>query len=227
MVRDYWFPKPPTVAQMMRENRRVIAKTVRELDREKIKLEGQEKAITQAIRNIVKEGTDSQQALRSMAKDLVRARNTAKKLVQLKSQMQAIDLRMTTLHCTNTMCSSLQAVTGMMSKMNAQMSVQKIGRIMMEFEKQNARANEASEMMDDVIGEAFADETEGEETEELINQVLDEIGCNVAADMARLPASAQQQRPPAAGAPMPDDAPGRAAVLDKELEDRLHMLQKK
>ena len=224
MCRDYWFPKPPTANQLMRENRRVINRTVRDLDRDKMKLDQQEKHLVQNLKTIVKEGTDSRDVLKGMAKDLVRVRNSAKKLVQLKSQMQAIDMRLTTLNCTNTMCASLQSVTKMMNKMNAQMSVQKIGKIMMEFEKQNARANEAAEMMDDVIGDAFAGDEEGEESDVLINQILDEIGCNVAADMANLPAVNA-----GAGAPKPTGAEKENdddVALNKELESRLQSLRK-
>ena len=79
----------------MREYQRSIKKSVREMDRERTTLERQEKKLMADIKKEAKEGR--MDSAKIMAKDLVRTRNYIKKMHKMKSHMEAISLRLTTM----------------------------------------------------------------------------------------------------------------------------------
>lgn len=62
--------------------------------------------------------------------------------------------------------------------MNRQMNLPALQRIAMEFEKENDIMDQRQEMMDDAIDDVTGIEDE-EEGEEVVNQVLDEIGIDL------------------------------------------------
>lgn len=62
--------------------------------------------------------------------------------------------------------------------MNKQMNLPALQRIAQEFEKENDIMDQRQEMMDDAIDDATGMEDE-EESEDVVNQVLDEIGIDL------------------------------------------------
>jgi division protein CdvB (Snf7/Vps24/ESCRT-III family) len=62
--------------------------------------------------------------------------------------------------------------------MNRQMNLPALHRIAQEFEKENDIMDQRQEMMDDAIDDATGMEDE-EESEDVVNQVLDEIGIDL------------------------------------------------
>jgi charged multivesicular body protein 2A len=169
------FGPSKTPEQMMREYKRTLDKTVRELDRERIRLQGQEKALIADMKKMAK--NDHMDAVRIMAKDLVRTRGYITKFYRMKAEMQAVSLRLETLKSTQAMTTAMRGVTKCMIGMNQKMNVPEMRRIMMEFEKQNAMMGMKEEIINDTIDDVMDDEGEEEEhIEEMISQVLDEIG---------------------------------------------------
>ena len=67
--------------------------------------------------------------------------------------------------------------------MNKQLNLPALQNIMREFERQNERMDMTTEVMGDSIDGAFEEEGEQEETDDLVNQVLDEIGCNLSSQL--------------------------------------------
>jgi len=95
-----------------------------------------------------------------MAKDLVRTRNTAKKFMLMKANIQAVSLKITTLKSNHAMAQAMKGVTKAMSTMNKKMNMPELQRIMMEFEKQSEMMDMKGEMMDDAIDMAMGDDTD-------------------------------------------------------------------
>ena len=62
--------------------------------------------------------------------------------------------------------------------MNRQMNLPALQRIAMEFEKENDIMDQRQEMMDDAIDDGIGVEDE-DESEDVVNQVLDEIGVDL------------------------------------------------
>jgi len=80
-----------TPQERLRKHQRALEKTQRELDRERVKLENQEKKLVAEIKKSAKAGQMG--PLKVQAKDLVRTRNYIKKFYTMRTQLQAISLR--------------------------------------------------------------------------------------------------------------------------------------
>merc|ERR1719271_2204712 len=160
-----------------------------------------------------------------MAKDLVRTRKSITKFYQLRSQLQGVSLRIQTLKSTQTMGEAMKGSTKAMSTMNKQLNLPSLQKIMMDFERQN----EKMEMTQEVMGDAIDDALEGsEEEEELVSQVLDEIGVSMDAALVSAPTGpvGAQAQVAGAGAQPVAMAEGSDAGIDDDLSARLNALRK-
>uniref|UniRef100_A0A803M8F2 Uncharacterized protein n=1 Tax=Chenopodium quinoa TaxID=63459 RepID=A0A803M8F2_CHEQI len=168
--------------QLLRENKRMLDKSIREIERERAGLQTQEKKLIAEIKKSAKQGQMG--AVRIMAKDLIRTRHQVEKFYKLKSQLQG------TLKSTQAMGEAMKGVTKAMGQMNRQMNLPSLQKIMQEFERQNERMELTSEVMGDAIDDALEGDEEEDETDELVNQVLDEIGIDVNQELVNAPSGA-------------------------------------
>merc|ERR1711908_30871 len=111
-----------------------------------------------------------------------------------------------------------------MGRMNKNMKLPQIQKIMMEFEKQSAMMDMKEEMMNDVMDDAMGDEDDEEESEAVVAKVLDELGLEMGAEVGAIPgvgvdptAQANAQQPVAAA---------DGGDLDADLEARLNNLRR-
>ena len=81
---------------------------IRELDRERGALERQEKKLVQDIKKMAKSG--QMEAVKIMAKDLVRTRNFVKKFILMKANIQAIALKVQTLRSQAAMATAMKGL---------------------------------------------------------------------------------------------------------------------
>jgi len=112
-----------------------------------------------------------------------------------------------------------------MAGMNKQLNLPALQNIMREFERQNERMDMTTEVMGEAIDGAFEEEGEQEETDELVNQVLDEIGCNLNSQLVDAPQQGVTQ-PAAAAARVPEAMSAGGEGLDDDLQSRLNALRK-
>uniref|UniRef100_A0A060T5G2 ARAD1B04268p n=1 Tax=Blastobotrys adeninivorans TaxID=409370 RepID=A0A060T5G2_BLAAD len=185
-VLEWAFGKRLTPQERLRKHQRALERTQRELDRERQKLENQEKKLIQDIKKSAKQGQMG--ACTVMAKDLVRTRRYIQKFYQMKTQLQAISLRIQTVRSNQQMAQSMKGATQLLGSMNRSMNLPGLQRIAMEFEKENDIMDQRQEMMDDTIDESMENDEE-EESEEIINQVLDEIGIDLNQALVNAPNS--------------------------------------
>merc|ERR1719414_2557211 len=88
-----------------------------------------------------------------------------------------------------------------MQRMNKQMKLPEIQKIMMEFEKQTEMMDMKEEMMSDAIDDAMGDEDDEEESDAIVTQVLDELGLQLTDQLTAVPvADNSLAAPSAAGA---------------------------
>jgi charged multivesicular body protein 2A len=74
------------------------------------------------------------------------------------------------------MMQAMKGATVALGNMNRSMNLPQLQRITMEFERENDIMEQRQEMMDDAIDDAVEVEEEGDE---IVNQVLDEIGVDL------------------------------------------------
>ncbi len=84
----------------------MVLQVVRELDRERTQLERQEKKIVTDIKKMAKSG--QMEAVKIMAKDLVRTRNFVKKFILMRANIQAISLKVQTLKSQAAMANAMK-----------------------------------------------------------------------------------------------------------------------
>jgi len=182
---EWLFGKKMTPDEMLRKNQRALNKAMRDLDREKMKMEQQEKKIIADIKKLAKEG--QMDAVKIMAQDLVRTRRYTKKFMLMKANIQAVSLKIQTLKSQNTMAQAMKGVTKAMQNMNRQLNLPQIQKILQEFEKQSEIMDMKEEMINEHIDDAMEDEGDEEETDAVVSQVLDELGLQLNDQLSGLP----------------------------------------
>ena len=229
------FGSSKTPAEKMKEYQRSMKKSIREMDRERTGLERREKKLMTDIKKEAKAGRND--SAKIMARDLVRTRGYIKKMYKMKSHMEAISLRLTTMQSTQQMAQAMKGVTKVMGKMNAKMNMPQIQSIMMEFEKQNEVMGMKEEMMDDAMDDAFADDDDASEEENVLGGILAELGVEVGNQMASAgtgpvasgtssSGAAEGTAAAAAAADGGGGADGGGDDLDAELQKRLDNLRR-
>lgn len=153
------------------------------MDRERVKLEQQEKKLIADIKKAAKQGQMG--SCQVMAKDLVRTRRYIQKFYQMKTQLQGVSLRIQTVRSNQQMMQSMKGATRLLGSMNRSMNLPALQRIAMEFEKENDIMDQRQEMMDDAIDDSM--EADEEESEDIVNQVLDEIGIDLNQKLGETP----------------------------------------
>ncbi|CAD7691999.1 unnamed protein product [Nyctereutes procyonoides] len=179
---DLLFGRRKTPEELLRQNQRALNRAMRELDRERQKLETQEKKIIADIKKMAKQG--QMDAVRIMAKDLVRTRRYVRKFVLMRANIQAVSLKIQTLKSNNSMAQAMKGVTKAMGTMNRQLKLPQIQKIMMEFERQAEIMDMKEEMMNDAIDDAMGDEEDEEESDAVVSQVLDELGLSLTDELS-------------------------------------------
>lgn len=146
----------------------------------------QEKKLIADIKKSAKNGQVA--AAKVQAKDLVRTKNYIQKFDNMKTQLQAISLRIQAVRSSDQMTRSMREATVLLAGMNRSMNLPQLQRISMEFEKQNDLMDQRQEFMDESIDNVMGDELdEDEEAEEIVNKVLDEIGVDLNAQLQDTP----------------------------------------
>lgn len=169
----------------LRRYKRVLDRSIREIDRERLNLERQEKKVTADIKKTAREGQIG--AVKIMAKDLVRTRKFIEKFYGMRTQLQSVSLRLQAMRSTQAMADAMKGAAKVMYKMNAAMDVPGLQKIMMEFEKQSEVMELKEEVMNDAVDGALDEVGDADAEEEIIRKTLDEIGVDLDQKMPAAP----------------------------------------
>lgn len=165
----------------MKKYKRSIDRSVRELERERLRMQSEEQKLINDMKASAKK--NQMDAVKIMAKDLVRTRRTMVKFRRMKAQMTSLSLRLSTLGSTAEMTKAMKGITRTMYYMNKRIDIPEMNKIMKEFMKQNEMMDMKEEMIGDALDDAMGDEEEEEEENDLIVQVLDEIGLKLGGEV--------------------------------------------
>ncbi len=193
----------PTLEEQMRANKRMINKSVRELDRERNALVTQEKKIIADIKAAAK--NNQIKSVKIMAKNLVRNRSYQTKFYEMKSHLQGVQMRMQTIKSTEAMARSMAGATKAMTSLSKQLNLPSLTAILQEFQAETEKLGITQEVMGDTIDEVMGEVGDLDQEEMVVNQVLDEIGIDANSLLADAPkgklpagaASEQNQKAPA------------------------------
>lgn len=173
-----------SVADQIKANKRMINKAIRDMDRERMQLEREEKKLEADIRRLAQKGQMG--AVRVAAKDLVRTRQHVQKFHQMSSQLKGLNLKMTTMKTSHEITTAMGKMAKAMKQMNKQMNIPQMQKMMMEFERQEGMMEMTMDMADDVIDNALANGDE-ENEDEIVQKILDEIGVDMSQNLKEAP----------------------------------------
>ena len=176
------FGRQKTPREVLREHKRSLDRAIRELDRERMGMQRQEKMLVVEMKKLAKAGQMG--SVKVMARDLVRCRQNVTKFYALRSSLQSVKMRIDTMRSQEAMTHALQGVTQALRGMNQRVNMPGMQRLMMEFERQNEYSEQVQEMAGETLDDAMAMSDEEEETEEVVAQVLDEIGIDMSGQLA-------------------------------------------
>ncbi|KAK9918465.1 hypothetical protein WJX75_004255 [Coccomyxa subellipsoidea] len=205
-----YFQKKPTVKEQVRASQREITGGVRDLDRELLGIDREEKKLIKEIKEAARNGNEK--GARALAKSLVRLRGQRTKVLASSAQLRGVRASIGTAAVTAKMGESMAKANEVMAAMGKTNDPAKIAQTMQQFQKENAKMEMGQEMMDDSLDGIWDDEDTEAETSDLMNQVLDEIGVDITAQMGSAPAkkAAVQQK---VSAPVQDEDDSLTARL--------------
>jgi len=155
------FGQQKTFKEIVREQKRMVDKSMRELERERAGLEKTEKKLIMDIKKAAKD-EKNMKAVQIMAKDLVRIRKNQTKFVSMVAQLRAVSLQMTEMKSTMALQDSMRSATRAMMVMNRRMNLPALQRIMIEFQKQTEQMEMKQEIMSDAVEDALDDDEDEE-----------------------------------------------------------------
>lgn len=171
---EWLFGRRKTPAEMLKEHQRALKKAIRGIEREERQLNNQQEKLKNDIRKSAKE--QQMAVCRIQAKDLVRTRKHVRNMLKMKTQIQAVSLKIQTMKSTATMAEAMKGVSKAMGKMNKTMNMPQLQQVMRDFERESGIMDTKQEMMDDMIDGAMEDEDDEQEAEDMVQQVLEELG---------------------------------------------------
>lgn len=212
-------PPPPRktpqqqARELARQNDRTINRAQREMARERLRLEAEEKKIMSEIKAMGRKGRMVE--ARMLAKNLVQVRNAKARTYQASIQAGAVGSQARMAQANATMMGVVDSTRQVMANANGLNDPQKHMRMMQDFEMETEKYKLNEEMTDEVLDSVLGgSEVEGE-TDDVLNAVLDEIGFEVSGRMGEAPS----MRPAAQ-----QDAERLRAADDAELMSRIQRL---
>uniref|UniRef100_A0A8C0HC90 Charged multivesicular body protein 2B n=1 Tax=Chelonoidis abingdonii TaxID=106734 RepID=A0A8C0HC90_CHEAB len=176
-------------------SRKIDVYVIKEQNRE---LRGTQRTITRDRAALEKQEKQLELEIKKMAKtgNKEACKVLAKQLVQLRKQK------------TRTYAT--------MQSVNKKMDPQKTLQTMQNFQKENMKMEMTEEMINDTLDDIFEGSDEEEESQDIVNQVLDEIGIEISGKMAKAPSAAR-------GLPSAS-ASKTTTISDEEIERQLKAL---
>jgi len=177
-------PAPPPKA-IMKQNKKIMGKSRRDIDREIRALDRQEAKLQVEIKALANKG--QMNAAKLMAKELVRVRKQREQLMATKVKLGQVSARTEAVGATMAVQNAMTGATKAIKTANQITSPTKLQNTMAEYEKQSQIMALQDEMLDEVLD----DPSQESEAEELVNKVYDEIGLELNSKLVNTPQKSQ------------------------------------
>lgn len=196
---NFWSKPDPKEEQ--READRQLRKVDRDLERDRRQLERDEKKLELEIKKLAKEGNE--EGCRLLAKQLVQLRKQKTRSYAASSKVKGISAQSKAMGANVKLANAMGVAGKTMGDMNKLMKPEQIAATVNAFSKENMKMEMTDEMINDTLDEMLTESGDEEESDNIVTQVLDEIGIEISGKMA--------------GAPLPEK--GRVGEKSKGLTD--------
>jgi charged multivesicular body protein 2A len=184
------FGKAQSPKELLAKSQESIQKSIRELDRERNKLQEEDKNLLLEIKAAGRR--NNMAAVKIMTKNLIRKRNTINKFYQMKAQLQDVSSQISTMSSTNAMKDAMKGAAKAMHIMNMQMDLPAMQSFVKTYAFENEQVQEKQKLMDKAIDEMMTMPEDEKEEAELMSQILDEIGIKITTQLADAPNKSHQ-----------------------------------
>ncbi|XP_077393612.1 charged multivesicular body protein 2Ba [Festucalex cinctus] len=209
--------KKKTVDDIIKEQSRELRSTQRQITKDRSALEKQEKQLEAEIKKMAKSG--NREACKILAKQLVQLRKQKTRTYAVSSKVTSMNTQTKLMNSQVKMAGAMSSTARTMHAINKKMDPQKTMANMQEFQKENMKMGMTEEMINDTLDDFLEGSGDEEESQDIVNQVLDEIGIEISGKMVRAPAAGRNAPGAAAAA-----ASKKAAMSDDEIERQLRAL---
>ncbi|XP_059824636.1 charged multivesicular body protein 2b [Hypanus sabinus] len=207
------FAKRKTVEDVIKEQNRELKGTQRSIARDRAGLEKQEKQLEMEIKKMAKSG--NKDACKVLAKQLVQLRKQKTRTYAVSSKVTSMSTQTKLMNSQMKMAGAMATTTKTMQVVNKKMDPQKTLQSMQNFQKENMKMEMTEEMMNDTLDDIFNESGDEEESQDIVNQVLDEIGIEISGKMANAPSAARG---------LPIASTSKSTISDEEIERQLKAL---
>ncbi|TGO90326.1 hypothetical protein BPOR_0069g00170 [Botrytis porri] len=177
-IRAVFFKPDPQV--QVRKCNNLIRQNTRKLDRDIATL----KAVENKTRNLIiaankraqrnpSQAKQAAQETRIFARELIRTRNTSRRIVTSKAQLQSVNMQVNEAFAVRKIEGSIKASVGIMKDVNSLVRLPELMGTMRELSQELVKAGIIEEMVGDMMPDQL--EEEDEEAEEEVDKVLGEI----------------------------------------------------
>lgn len=180
---SWLFTPNKTPKEQLKECKTQLRKNSRSLEREIETLDDMEKKILYELKPVAKSGKI--QLTKTMCNNLVTVRKGIEQLHRAKGQLEAIQISLTVNHTSETMVEAMRGATKAMMMANSHVNVQQLQHMMKQYTVNSDRMEFKQELMNDTMDSMF--ENDGEESNDILNQIMDEIGVDMSEVMGNPP----------------------------------------
>ncbi|ENN76901.1 hypothetical protein HUJ04_007332 [Dendroctonus ponderosae] len=196
---NFWSKPDPKEEQ--RETDKALRKVNRDLERDRLKLEREEKKLEQEIKKLAKAG--DQEGCRILAKQLVQMRKQKTRSYAASSKVTGVQFQNKAMGANMKLAESMGVAGKTMADMNSLMKPEQLAATVNAFTKENMKMEMTDEMINDTLDDMLTESGDEEESDNIVTQVLDEIGIEMSGKMS--------------GAPLPET--GKIGQKSKGLSD--------
>lgn len=185
-------PPPPPAAsatqtsrQLSRQSDRTVQRAQRDMQRERLRLEQEERQITAEMKRLGRAGRMAE--ARMLAKNLVQVRTAKARTFQAGVQVAAIGSQARMAQTEAKMVDIVGRTTGVMRNANGLMDPNAQMKTMQAFGMESEKYKLNQEMTDEVLDSVLGGEELDDDTDDVLNSVLDEIGLEVGSRVGSTP----------------------------------------
>lgn len=164
---------PPTTSELAQRYKRQIGRSVREIDRETARLQGEEKLLMAEVK---KASQNNMKQSMQKAQAVVRTRRMLNKFSQMKAHLQGIGMRIQSVKTTEALQKAVGSAVQMMNSFNRATGGKHLVGSLQELERQNAMMSVQAELIDENLDSVFEEDNDEEAPADVVMQVMEEAG---------------------------------------------------
>ena len=156
--------------EAQRNNKRLLRKATRQIERERIKLESAEKKALEEVKAQAKKG--KHEAAKIIAKEVVNVRKQVNQFYIMQTQLKCLEMKLSSMEASNQIAGVIGSATKTMKLTEEKLNTKEIMTILKEFAKQTSMIDMKGEMLNDAMDAASpVDDTDADT---IYKQILNE-----------------------------------------------------